>query len=80
MTPIKFEGSNVVFAEDQPEYLPLPAYRSGDESGSVVFCWGLSWKERLQLFLTGKLWHKVLTFSGPLQPQLLSSSRETVLN
>jgi len=27
MRPVKFKGSNIVFAENQPEYLPLPAFR-----------------------------------------------------
>ena len=27
--------------------------------------------ERLQILLTGRIWHEVLTFNGPLQPQML---------
>ena len=34
MKPIKFKGHNVVFAEDQPEYQPLPALKYAD--GDVV--------------------------------------------
>jgi hypothetical protein len=32
----------------------------------------LTWRERLRVLLGGVLWHQVLTFKGPLQPQLIS--------
>lgn len=41
MDIIKFDGCNITFAEDQPEYLPLPAHKTAD--GKVTSCWGLSW-------------------------------------
>ncbi len=68
MKPIKFKGSNIVFAKDQPEYLPLPAFRS--EDGQVVSCWQLTWKERFKLLWTGKLFLMIATFNKPLQPQV----------
>jgi len=70
MNPIKFEGHNVVFAEDQPQYRPLPAHRANDNEGTLTFCWRLNWKERFKVFFSGVMWHQVLTFHGPLQPQL----------
>lgn len=70
MKPIDFKGSNIVFAKDQPEYLPLPAWKS--EDGQVVSCWKLSWKERIKLLFTGKMFFMVMTFNKPLQPQLPS--------
>ena len=72
MELIDFPEKNVVFAKDQPEYLPLPAHRfAGDAEGRIAFCWRLSWRERLRVLLTGRLWHQVLTFGHPLQPQIL---------
>lgn len=68
MKPCDFPEKNVVFAKDQKEYLPLPAYRSGD--GRVISCWSLSWRERLVVLLRGRLWLSVLTFNQPLQPLL----------
>ena len=70
MDPIKFKGSNVVFAEDQPEYFDLPAHKA--EDGVVTICWGLSLRERIKVLFTGKIWQKMLTFNKPLQPQLMS--------
>lgn len=66
MTPISFKEQNMVFAKDQPEYLPLPAFKS--EDGEVISCWSLSWKERIALMFFGRLWLRSLTFNKPLQP------------
>jgi len=67
MKPIKFKESNIVFAKDQPEYLPLPAYRN--EKGDVISLWQFNFFERIKVLLTGKMWFHVLTFNNPLQPQ-----------
>lgn len=73
MEIIGFKESNIVIAKDQPEYRPIPAHRvEGDEQGCITFCWSLSWRQRLHVLLTGRIWHQVLTFKRPLQPQLLS--------
>jgi len=67
MKPVHFPGSNCEFAADQLEYLPLPARK--DLDGEVTTCWELTWRERLAVFCTGRLWWTVLTFNHPLQPQ-----------
>ena len=69
MHPIEFPEQNSVLAEDQPEYLPLPSHRADD--GEVISCWSLSWRERLRVLWTGRLWLRQLTFGELLQPQLL---------
>ena len=69
MKPIEFSQQNMVFAKDQPEYLPLPAYRSPD--GVVITCWMLSWRERVKAFLSGCVWVRQLTFNAAIQPQRL---------
>ena len=69
MKLIEFPEQNVVIAKNQPEYLPMPAYKTKD--GRVICCWKLSIKERLRLLFSGKLWHHILTFNYPLQPQAL---------
>jgi hypothetical protein len=67
MKPIKFKGSNIIFAENQTEYLPLPAWK--DDNGLVISCWKLTLKERIRLCFIGKIWLRILTFNNPLQPQ-----------
>src|SRR3546814_13185248 len=76
MDLVEFPEQTVVYAKDQPEYRPLPAYQDpADVHGRIVCCWRLTWRERLMLLLTGRVWHEVLTFHQPLQPQLLQIDR-----
>lgn len=69
MMPIRFPEANTVYAKEQPQYEPLPAYT--DPSGIVVSCWRLTIRERLTMLLTGRLWAMVMTFKTPLQPLAL---------
>jgi hypothetical protein len=76
---IEFPGHNTVIAKTQKEYMPLPAYREPEYGkntrGVLTCCWQLTWRERLKLLWSGKVWHTVLTFWEPLQPQLLEVDR-----
>jgi hypothetical protein len=56
----------VVYAKNQPQYNPLPSYRTSD--GLVVTRWKLTWRERLDILCGGCLWLQILTFNQPLQP------------
>ena len=58
----------MVFAKDQPQYNPLPAF--ADDDGTVVTCWRLSWRERLRILFSGRFWLITMTFKAPLQPIL----------
>lgn len=69
MKLIEFPEQTVVIAKDQPQYLPMPAHRAKDVTGTTTICWKLTWWERLQLLLTGKLWHQICTFNTPMPPQ-----------
>lgn len=71
MTPISFPEHNAVLGKNQPEYRPLPVHRTAD--GTVVSCWRLTWRQRLRLLVTGRVWALQLTFNDPLQPQLLQT-------
>lgn len=76
MNLIEFKEQTVVIAKDQPEYKPLPAFkRANDPSGLIVCCWKLSIRERLTVLFSGLIWHSVLTFNRPLQPQLLTAEK-----
>ena len=81
MTPIDFPEVIVVFAKDQPEYLPLPAHMlPGDPYGRVTCCWKLTWRERLSVLLNGVIWQQVMTFRKPLQPQKLLIDRPEMVS
>lgn len=78
MKIIRFKECNVTYAENQPEYLPLPAHKSDD--GRVTSCWGLSFFERLRVALIGRIYLQVLTFNKPLQPLKMVTNRPIELN
>ena len=69
MKPIEFPEQTCVYAKDQPEYEPLPVHKTHE--GIVTSCWKFTWRERLRVLWTGKVWCSTLTFNSPLQPQLL---------
>lgn len=69
-SPVIKGHEEVVYAKDQPEYLPLPAIRQSD--GCIVTRWQMSWRERIKALLTGSIYLEVLAFNCPLQPLKLS--------
>lgn len=79
MKPIEFPEQNVVFAKDQPEYQPLPAFRNDSPQGEVITCWQLSFSERLRILFTGKLWVSLMTFNKPLTPSFFTTKKSDVL-
>jgi hypothetical protein len=66
MIPVKFKGQNKTYAENQPEYIPLPVHE--DKDGTVTSCWQFSFIERLKILFGAKLFWQQLTFKRPLQP------------
>ena len=78
MKPIKFKESNIVFAKDQPEYIPLPAFKNDSPNGEVVSCWKLTFRERVKILFTGKLWCCLLTFNKPLTPSFFTVDKKEV--
>lgn len=75
MELVEFPEQTIVIAKHQPQYRPLPAYQYRDKEGTIVCCWRLTFRERLKVLFTGKIWHHILTFNGALQPQLLDTSK-----
>lgn len=62
----------VVYAENQPPYLPLPVVRSQDDEVRVVSRWTPTPAEREQIARGADVFVTVLTFGGPLQAQLVT--------
>ena len=78
MDPIEFDGANVVYGANQPEYLPLPAEKRPGRSGEIVTCWELSPDELKRVQETGVIFVSLLTFGQPLQPVLVSVDKPDV--
>jgi hypothetical protein len=70
-----FPEQNATLAKAQPPYIPMPVYVANEVEGRIVCCWRLSFRERIQLLFSGRVWHQVLTFHNQLQPQLLTISK-----
>ena len=79
MKPITFKGHNTVIAKDQPQYLPLPAYRWNDEQGTIVFCMSVSRWEAIKMLFSGRLWVQFLTFGNPVQPSFFTATQSDVI-
>jgi hypothetical protein len=79
MKPIEFKEQTVVFAKDQPEYLPLPAFVDPSPEGNVISCWKLSFKERIHLLLHGCIWLSLMSFHKPLTPSFITVKKSDVL-
>jgi len=73
MNLVEFPEQNIVIAKDQPQYMPMPAHVSLNETGTVTCCWDLSGEEIAEIVKTGKIWHSILTYGLSVQPQLLSA-------
>lgn len=76
MNPVKFEGQNLVFAEDQPEYIPLPVHKAAD--GKVTSVWKLTDKERKMIADGAHVCLCQSTFNQALQPVNLWIDTEIV--
>ncbi len=79
MNPIKFKECNTLYAKDQPRYKNFPLYRTENDEGRVIGCWYLSFRERIRILFTGRIWHSMLTFHEPLQPQRLTTRKRDLI-
>jgi len=79
MKPIKFPEVNRTYAENQPQYTPLPGCIIDSPQGEFVTCWKLSFRERVRLLFTGKLWVCLLTFNQPLTPSFFTTRKSDIL-
>lgn len=69
MKAIQFEEVTKTYAEEQPQYLPLPVYHYPDDHmGTVVSCWEFTEDELAALMKSGCLWISQMRFQSDLQP------------
>ena len=74
MIPVNVRADlpEVIFAKNQPPYLPLPAVQVGDEAGTIITRWRMTWRERIAAAWRGDVYLSIMTFGRPLQPVLVS--------
>lgn len=82
MQVVEFPEQTTTYAKDQPQYVPLPAHRFANDlgEGRIACCWKLTWRERLYVLWTGRVWQQVLTFNKPLQPQKMTVEKPAFAN
>jgi hypothetical protein len=78
MRPVEFKHQNTIFAKDQPQYQQLPALLLEGPEGHIISCWKLSFKERIQVLIFGRVWSSLMTFNKPLTPSFLTVNRKEV--
>jgi hypothetical protein len=73
-----FEQFEVVFAKDQPQYMPLPVLPLND--GQVVISrWRMTWKDRLRLLWTGNVYLWIWSFGRPILPVAIECDEPCVI-
>jgi hypothetical protein len=65
MKPIEFSLMTSKVAENQEEYMTLPAFQ---DDTYTISCWKLTWSERFRLFLGFPLWVLTMNFGKAVQP------------
>ena len=62
------EAHEVVYAKDQPEYIPLRTLKGKTQDGRVMSRWGFTPAQRKAVAEGADVFLTLLTFPGPLQP------------
>ena len=75
MKGINFKESNKVWAENQPEYLPIHTFTNDKH---VIECFHLTLLERIKLLIKGKVWLSLLMFGNPLTPVFMSVDKKDI--
>lgn len=81
MDPIKFKGHNMILAEDQPQYRPLPICVEHDPNGSMTSCYKLTWWERIKVLFVGRIFFRQVTFGrgfNPIEPLIEWKDRKCI--
>jgi hypothetical protein len=64
-------ADEVVYAEKQSEYAPLPCIKAPD--GAILIRWSVNEEEMRQIAQQGYIYLCVMTFNQPLQPLLMTT-------
>ena len=62
------ESKEVVYAKDQPEYIPLRTLKSDGSMGAVISRWTLTPEQRKAVADGADIFLELSTFHNPLQP------------
>lgn len=77
MSPIEFEGMTGTAAKNQPEYGNLPMHRNDT---TVTSCWKMTWRERIRVLFTGRVWLQLLEYDRLITPSIVSANNPLTEN
>ena len=80
MRSFKFKEVNKTFAEGDEQY-KAHAFVDPSINGQkdIVTCYTLTWREKLMIILTGKVWVNITSVNGLLRPMRLSVIKKEFL-
>lgn len=76
MEPINFKEANLTLAKNQPQYKQLPVYYDPHNSGVMIYCYKVSWLERLRILFSGKIWASQLTYNNGFNPVNMAADKD----
>jgi hypothetical protein len=68
------ESQEVVYAADQPQYIPLRTLRADGNMGALISRWTLTAEQRQAIAAGADIFLELSTFGDPLQPIRMSVS------
>jgi len=78
MKAVEFKEVNIRIAENQPEFITLPAFADTKE-GSVSFGFELNEDELAEVARTGKIFIKQLTGNRPMQAIYMTTRKSELI-
>lgn len=72
------EDEELVYAKDQPEYIPLRTLKAKGEMGAVLSRWTFTEEQRKAIAEGADVILELSTFNGPLQPIRMAVATEDV--
>lgn len=70
------EAEEVVYAKDQPQYMPLRTLQSRDQERRVLSRWALTPSQRQAILDGSDIYLELMTFGSPLQPIRIAVATE----
>ena len=77
MTPVDFQEVNCRIAENQEEFITLPAHVN-QSKGTITFGFELTPEEKAQIAETGIIWVQILS-KGYMPPIYLTTNKEELI-
>lgn len=79
MKAIPFNEMNTEVAQDQSQYITLPALVDDGAEGCVISCWRLNWWERIRMIFTGRIWVGLHMYGEDVTPIWMTTYKDELI-